>query len=369
MPSYRRKLFCLALAPILLLSCIPCHASAPELSARAYALIDAQSGRLLLGKSETSELPIASTTKIMTALVAMELGRSDTVVTVRREHLREGSSMYLAEGERLTLEALLYGLLLSSGNDAAECIAGSLVEREDFIRAMNEKAGELGFTHTSFANPSGLDEEGHYSCALDMARLMAYAMQQPLFAQIVSTKTACAGTRSMQNHNKLLFSLESCVGGKTGYTGSAGRTLVTCAERDGMRLVAVTLNDGNDWQDHTALYDYGFSGYKLTSAVSRAQRLALAAVRGGEAGCVGLCAERELYIPLADGEKAELCIEAEETVSAPVKAGTVLGSVSVRLNGEELARLPLCAENDVNEAKPEKEKGLWDKLTNWLSMH
>mgnify|MGYP002282393386 CR=1 FL=1 len=236
-----------------LLGCVDCAAaqSAPQTGAEAFILMDAGSGRVLTGKNTERELAIASTTKIMTALVALETGNLSDKVTVKQNHLKEGSSMYLRAGEVLTLEELLYGLLLPSGNGG--------VER--FVARMNEKAAALGMTHTSFANPSGLDAQGHYSCALDMARLAAYAMREPTFARIAATRTAAVGERMLGNHNKLLASLEGCTGLKTGYTDNAGRTLVTCCERDGMRLIAVTLNDRSDWADHAALYEYGFAAF------------------------------------------------------------------------------------------------------------
>ncbi|MBO4913821.1 MAG: D-alanyl-D-alanine carboxypeptidase [Oscillospiraceae bacterium] len=333
--------------------------------------MDAESGRVLLSRGETVELPIASTTKIMTAIVALEQCRMDELVTVKREQLREGSSMYLYEGERLSLEELLYGLMLSSGNDAAECIAGSLGGREDFVRAMNRKAFELGITHTAFTNPSGLDEKGHYSCALDMAMLMSYAMEQPAFARIVSTKTACAGERTLYNHNKLLGSLDGCTGGKTGYTGEAGRTLVTYAERDGLRLVAVTLHDGNDWQDHAALYEYGFSTFKRVNVLQRGSSCALAAVRGGNACCVELQPLKNVCIPLCEGEKPELHIDAQFVADAPVRKGQTLGYAIISVNGVELARTALyaaCEVNAVGEVNDASEPGLWNRIAEWFSM-
>mgnify|MGYP001628717957 CR=1 FL=1 len=236
MPRFARCVFAVFLAVSCLSSSLACQAAAPETAAAAFILMEAGSGRVLASRNETQERSIASTTKIMTCLVALEHSELTEKVTVKREHLREGSSMYLLEGETLTMEELLYGLMLPSGNDAAECIAahcggsGGSGGSAQFVRWMNEKAKALGMEHTSFANPSGLDEMGHSSCALDMARLAAYAMQNPTFARIVSTRTASVGTRTMTNHNKLLASYSGCVGLKTGYTGDAGRTLVTCAE-------------------------------------------------------------------------------------------------------------------------------------------
>ena len=230
-------------------------------SARCAVLMDADSGEILYEQNADTPGLIASTTKIMTALVAIEQSPLNAMVPIRREYtLTEGSSMYLKEGEKLSLETLLCGLLLCSGNDAALAVADFCGGDVDgFVQLMNKKAWQLGMEHTAFANPSGLDAEEHYSCAKDMATLMAYAMQEPTFQRIVSTKTALTKDRSMRNHNKLLQWCEGCVGGKTGFTKAAGRTLVSCAQRDGRCLVAVTLCDGNDWKDHMALYDFGFS--------------------------------------------------------------------------------------------------------------
>ena len=360
MPRFLRTLLSIALAALCLAGDTLCRADAPAVSASAYVLMDADSGRVLASRSETQELSIASTTKIMTALVALEHSRMSDIVTVKREHLKEGSSMYLAEGEKLTMEALLYGLMLPSGNDAAECIADYCGNgTEQFVRWMNEKAAALGMTHTSFANPSGLDASGHHSCALDMARLMAYAMTVPAFAQIVSAKTATVGTRTMTNHNKLLGSVEGCIGGKTGYTGAAGRTLVSCTERDGLRLVAVTLHDGSDWSDHTALYDYGFASYRRETAVERGKTYALAAVRGGEATCVGLAAAEGFAYPLAEGETLTLRIETERAVQAPVREGQTLGSAVVLLDGAEVWRVAVTAVSAVRAASAQETTHFW----------
>lgn len=202
---------------------------------------------------------IASVTKLMTALVVLEQGEVDETVTVTAAHMAEGSSMYLRVGEKLTLEELLYGLLLCSGNDAAlaltECAGGV----EPFVALMNEKAAALGMKNTHFANPNGLDDEEHYSTAYDMALLACAAANEPTLRRIASTRTAAIGGRTLTNHNKLLSRMDGCIGLKTGYTKAAGRTLVSCAEREGHRLVAVTLRDGNDWNDHEMLYDRGFA--------------------------------------------------------------------------------------------------------------
>jgi len=255
----KRKLPVLFLL-FILLSAFPCRISAVSTSAAAAILMDAKSGEVLYEKDADSQRLIASTTKIMTAIVALEMKSPDVLVPIHRAYtLVEGSSMYLKPGQVLRLETLLYGLLLSSGNDAAVAIADFCAgDVEAFVARMNYKAQQIGMSNTSFANPNGLDHEKQYSSARDMAVLAAYAMQNPTFARIASTHTVTVEGLTFTNHNRLLKSCEGCIGLKTGYTRAAGRTLVTCAVRNGRMLVAVTLNDGNDWQDHMNLYDYGF---------------------------------------------------------------------------------------------------------------
>lgn len=256
----------------LFLCMLPAVAEAVEVSATAAVLLDADTGQLLYEKNGDEQMLIASTTKIMTALVALEQAEPDDTVTVTREHMTEGSSMYLKPGETVRVEELLYGLLLCSGNDAALALTECAGGLEPFVALMNEKAAALGMTHTSFANPNGLDAEGHYSTARDMAVLAAAAMEEPTFRRICSSRAVTIGQRTMENHNRLLRQVEGCVGLKTGYTKAAGRTLVSCAERDGCRLIAVTLRAGDDWADHAALYEYGF---RLTAPRSAAQTVLL----------------------------------------------------------------------------------------------
>lgn len=269
-----------------LIFCItPAVAEALEVSATAAVLMDADMGQVLYEKNGDRQMLIASTTKIMTALVVLEHAAPDDVITVTPDHMAEGSSMYLRAGETVRVEELLYGLLLCSGNDAAlaltEC-AGGLVP---FVALMNEKAAALGMAHTSFANPNGLDADGHYSTARDMAVLAAAAVENPTFRRICSSRSVTIGQRTMENHNRLLRQVEGCVGLKTGYTRAAGRTLVSCTERDGCRLVAVTLQDGNDWADHAALYDYGF---RLTAPRRGAQTALLRLREPLTAACAAL---------------------------------------------------------------------------------
>ncbi len=244
---------------LILVGAEPCRAEEISTSAVAAILMDADTGEVLYEKNAHRQMLIASTTKILTALVALEQGSLQQEITVTAEHMVEGSSMYLKVGETVTVEQLLYGLLLCSGNDAALALADACCGSvEAFVAEMNRKAQQIGMDNSSFANPNGLDAEGHYSTAHDMARLAAVAAVDPTFVRLCSTIQVSTAGRTMSNHNRLLRSVPGCIGMKTGYTMAAGRTLVTCAVRNGRTLVAVTLHDGDDWADHTALYEYGF---------------------------------------------------------------------------------------------------------------
>lgn len=234
--------------------------------ARAAALIDVGSGRILYSYNGDTRLLIASLTKIMTAIVAIENANLTDIVTVNRSAVgKEGSSVYLREGEEITLHHLLYGLMLRSGNDAATAIAEYVGGTEEgFVYMMNMKAEELGLMNTSFRNPHGLDEEDHYSTAHDLAKLTAYALRDPTFREIVSTKVKRVPNphetwdRIWYNKNKMLTLYDGADGVKTGYTKAAGRGLVSSATRDGRQLAVVTIDDASDWADHANLFDWGF---------------------------------------------------------------------------------------------------------------
>ena len=253
-----RKRTWLLVGLALLWSLMPVRVWGVSTSASAAVLMDADTGQVLFDHNGGQRMLIASTTKIMTALVALERASPTDVITVKQEHMTEGSSMYLKPGERVTVEELLYGLLLCSGNDAALAVTECAGGLEPFVALMNEKAAALGMADTHFANPNGLDDEEHYSTARDMAQLARAAVNEPTLLRMASTRQASIGGRTLTNHNKLLGRMEGCLGLKTGYTKAAGRTLVSCAEKDGRRLVAVTLRDGDDWNDHEALYRWGF---------------------------------------------------------------------------------------------------------------
>lgn len=348
MPRSQKMLGAL-LAAVLLFSAFPCHANAVSTSASSAILMDVDSGRVLYQQNADAKMLIASTTKIMTALVAIEDGDLSRTVKVSREAAcTEGSSMYLQEGERLTLETLLYGLLLCSGNDAAVAIAESVGgSQADFVKRMNEKARELGMESTSFANPNGLDHQDHYSTARDMAVLACAAVNNATLVRIASTRQVSVGGRTMTNHNKLLRYMDCCIGLKTGYTKAAGRTLVSCAEQNGQRLVAVTLQDGNDWADHQALYEYGFAAFPAKAAATLGQTVQWAPVSGGQRAEVPLVAADSFSWPLAAGEELTCDLELDGPLTAPLAAGTPVGQAVFRLDGGEVGRVDLLCGRDV----------------------
>ncbi len=270
-------------------------------NARAAALIDVESGRILYSSRGNERMKIASLTKIMTAIVAIEHGNlSDAVRTSRRAAGKEGSSIYLKVGEEMSLQNLLYGLMLRSGNDAATAIAEHVGGSEEgFVYLMNKKAELLGLENTRFANPHGLDDADHYSSANDMAKLTAYALRNAVFRDIVKTRVKTVPNPNdswdynWTNKNKMLALYEGADGVKTGYTKQAFRCLVSSATRNGQQLAAVTLNDGDDWADHRRLLDWGFGNYPLEALAENGQKLA-----GYE-----LSVARSFRYPLAEGER------------------------------------------------------------------
>lgn len=345
-----KRIACIAAFVLSLFSIFPCQCLAVSTSATSAILVDAASGRVLYEQNADARMLIASTTKIMTALVAIREGNLSDVVTVTREAaMTEGSSMYLKEGEQLTLEELLYGLMLSSGNDAAVAIAQHLCgSQAEFAKRMNATAKELGMEHSSFANPNGLDHEAHYSTARDMATLACAALQNETLARIVSTKTVTVGHRTMTNHNKLLSYMNGCIGLKTGYTKAAGRTLVSCAEKNGQRLVAVTLQDGNDWADHQALYAFGFQQFPEKHLTQLGQVWKTVPLQGGERATVSLVAAKNFSWPVKSTEELDARLELDRPLMAPLAAGTKVGQAVFTLNGKEIGRVDLlCGENAV----------------------
>jgi D-alanyl-D-alanine carboxypeptidase (penicillin-binding protein 5/6) len=318
-------------------------------SAAGCALLDGETGRVLYQKEGDTPRPMASTTKIMTAVVALENGCLEEKVTITQESVGvEGSSLYLKEGEQLTLEELLYGMLLESGNDAAVAIAlhigGSV---EEFVGMMNQKAKELGLKQTHFENPNGLTAEGHQTTPIELGKLTSYALQNETFAQIVSTKEKTIsggddGQRYLTNSNKMLRNYEGAVGVKTGFTKVAGRCLVSAAEREGVQLVCVTLNDGDDWKDHTQLLDWGFSQLKKQELSPEKERTL--PVAGAGDVTVRL---PKVELTLSEEDQVEMVTELPRFCYGPIEEGQVLGQIWILVNGEETEALPITAQHGV----------------------
>lgn len=315
----------------------------PSVSAVSAVLMDGRTGRILWEKNGSERSLIASTTKIMTGLLIVEDCDLSAEVAVPPEaEGMEGSSMYLRAGEILTVEQLLYGMMLHSGNDAAVTLAmyhsGSL---ECFSEKMNEKAQQLGLKNTHFSNPHGLDSEKNYSTAADLGKLTAYAMENTVFCQIVSTKQISFDRWSLTNHNKLLWRYEGAVGVKTGYTKAAGRILVSAAERNGRRLIAVTIHDPNDWADHAALLDYGFSAFEDQLLAEAGQIMASVPVLCGAEKYISAVVREAVLVPAAQEETLEIRVNVPPLVFAPVMAGETAGSVEVLADDVVIAEHPL----------------------------
>lgn len=274
--------------------------------------------------------------------------------------------MYLRPGEQVTLEGLLYGLMLASGNDAALAVAGYCAgDVEAFVVQMNRRARELGMEDTHFANPNGLDAPDHYSTAADMARLACACMEQEELARIVGTRSISIAGRSLTNHNKLLWRYEGCVGLKTGYTEKAGRTLVSCAERNGQRLIAVTLNDPDDWRDHAALFDYGFGVYRRYVLALAGRQVRTVPVTGSLNRFVPVCTTSDVYYPLTDQERVRAEVILPEKVQAPLEAGGEAGRLLFYLDGEIIGETKLAYA--AGAADDRAAQSFWGRLRDRLA--
>ena len=356
--------------------CPVARAAGPEVSAQSAVVLTADTGTVLFEKDGHTPRPVASTTKIMTALLALEAAQEqgDPLVDITQEMVAvEGSSMGLQAGDSISLTGLAAGMLLASGNDAANAAAlyldGSL---ESFAARMNQRAAALGMEDTHFVTPSGLDGEdaqglGHLSTAYDMALLARAALEDQAFRQLCSSPSLAVEFAepvkrvTYTNHNKLLTQYQGCVGVKTGFTKEAGRCLVSAAERDGALLIAVTLNAPNDWQDHTALLDYGFSQVEPYQLAGGDVRLTVPVVgspvevmslRGSNGG--------EVTLPLGQGAQVERVVHAPKFLYAPAESGEQVGEICWYLEGQLLGSAPLIAAG----AAPLQEKApsLWERL-------
>ncbi|MCI2106275.1 MAG: D-alanyl-D-alanine carboxypeptidase [Intestinimonas sp.] len=341
-----KRLISVALAVLMLYPAIGtgARAEAPVPSAASAVLMDWESGRIIYEKNSHERRLIASTTKLMTALVAVEdVPDLQQYVTIQGADTQaEGSSMYLRVGEKLTLEALLYGLLLSSGNDAALAIARFCAGNVDrFVARMNSKAAELGMKDTHFSNPNGLDADDHYSTAADMALLAHEVLNHDILVRIISTRSITLGTRTLTNHNKLLWRYEGCIGMKTGYTQAAGRTLISAARRNGQTLICVTLCDPDDWDDHTMLLDYGFQTFPRQVLAKAGQTFRLTPVAGSLVRFVPVCAAQDLFYPLAEEENVRVKVSIPDRLEAPLEQGDHVGQLTYYTNDQCIGQVDL----------------------------
>lgn len=348
--------------------------AAPELSAETAILMEAASGDILLDVQGHKRMPMASTTKIMTALVALEHCPDLSIpVTVSADAVGiEGSSIYLKTGEVLTMQQLLYALLLESANDAAAAIAIEVAgDLPRFAQMMNETAARLGLSDTHFTNPHGLDDPEHYSSAYDLALLTHYALSNPDFQKITSTyKTTIPlngseGTRVLINHNKMLKYYSGSIGVKTGYTKRCGRCLVSAAERDGVTMIAVTLSAPDDWRDHTAMLDYGFSLYTSVSVAQPGEYRYTFPCLGAACEAVPV-SNHDAFSVVLPNSHGEITVrtEANRYLCAPIQAGDKVGELVFSSDGKELGRLPLYADSAADAVQ--QKSGWTDRLKELL---
>ena len=376
----RKQLCSVLLSAILLFCSLPMpHAAAMEItavSAKACVVMEATTREVFFAQNETEQLPMASTTKIMTTLLCLESGDLDTPFRVDDNAIQvEGSSMGLVKGDIVTKRALCYGMMLPSGNDAAGATAVKLAgSYEAFAEQMNQRAEQIGVQHTHFVTPSGLHDEQHYSTAYDMAMLTAVALQNADFREICGQTTAKVSfgnppyERWLKNTNKLLTQCEGVIGVKTGFTDEAGRCLVSACTRNDITLICVTLNDPNDWQTHSNLYDAIFPTLQ-TKTVSLPENLQIPVV-GGTAEQVALQTEGTVTY----GSNGTVCdiqfsVRTKPFLFAPVLPEQYGGVLVAEQNGRELFRLPLVTKESVSEKETvttEKKEKLHSRLWNWF---
>ena len=337
--------------------------SVEAISAQKAILIDGNTGRVLYEKNAESQSLIASTTKIMTALVVCEQCNVLDRMRIPSEAIGiEGSSMYLQEGEVLTIQELLYGMMLHSGNDAATALAiycGGTVE--GFAQLMNDKAHNIGMINSHFVNPHGLDAPEHYSTARDLAILAAEAMKNPIFATTVSTKSVSVGNRRLTNHNKLLWRVDGANGVKTGYTKAAGRILVSGAKRSGRQLIAVTIDAPDDWNDHTALLNSGFTGYTQRQLIQKGDIVGTVEVSFGTSQTAALIASQDFCWAMGQGENFSILLPGNGFVYAPVSEGQWAGKAHILVDGVAVGNIELeygCTVEQIQEP----QRSIWHRL-------
>ena len=364
-----KKLICFLAVSVTLFALLTLSVYAtdtPSVSAGAAALYEPVTKQFLYSKNVNTRLPMASTTKIMTAIVAIENSDPDDIVIIADEAAGiEGSSAYLVSGEALTMEELLYALMLRSANDAAAAIAYHISGGiEEFAAVMNEKAEELGLSDTHFTNPHGLDDKAHYTTAHDLAIIAAHALENPYLKNIVSTyKKSFSSdnrTRTYVNHNKLLKLCDGAIGMKTGFTKKSGRCLVGAVERDGLTFITVTLNAPDDWRDHSTLFDLGYERLERINFANTNEYAYDVSVLDGEEQTVRVSNEEGASIILEKGEHTvESYVKLARFAVAPIKKGDILGEVIFTVDGEISASVKITAQSDV--AKKDN-RGFFEKL-------
>lgn len=348
----------------------------PAVSAQSAILISGDDGTVIFEKNAHEQLAMASTTKIMTALLTLEEAQrsGDPAIDITEEMVQvEGSSMGLQAGNRLSLTNLTSGMLLASGNDAANAAALYLGgSQEGFAELMNRRAREIGMTETNFVTPSGLDDDEHYSTAYDMALLGREAMQNEEFARIAGSANLQVEfiepeqRVSYQNHNKLLHLYEGCIGIKTGFTKKAGRTLVSAARREGTTLIAVTLNAPDDWDDHIAMFDYGFETVRTVQLGGEALPESLPVAGSGKQEVELRPGQRlSMTLPIARAQGVESRVLLPKFLYAPVRAGERVGRIQYLLGTEEIYSVPIIAAEEAAVLELPEPSG-WERFTDWL---
>ncbi len=367
-----KRIISLAFIGVILLM-IPKNVGAISVSAECACVIDMSTGRVIYEKNMQKAHTMASTTKIMTALVALENSNLEDVVTVSKNAAgEEGTSLYLKQNQKVTMEDLLYGLMLQSGNDAAIAIAeGVSGSVEEFASLMTERAKKIGAKNTSFKNPNGLDEDGHFTTAYDLALITKEAMKNEKFAQIVATKSKqiLDGTQTVSNHNRMLRQYEGCIGVKTGFTKKSGRCLVTAAKRGGVGVIAVTLNAPNDWNDHTNMLNYAFSVTDYFPVILSGMTVNSVTVKTGTSNTVELTAEKDFYITESKEDKFKnitVKCDIPKEITAPVKKGDKLGTLTVFYKDTIQETIDLVASVDV-AYQEKKNRRFWENFKKLLT--
>lgn len=371
-----KKYFSAILCIILTFAVFPIEANAVSLgiSASSAVVMVAQTGEVLYEHNAHVKRSMASTTKIMTSLIALEQADLKKEITVSGEELNvEGTSMGLLSDDKVTFEGLVYGMLLQSGNDAANVTAVKLGGSvENFIKMMNKRARQLGMNDTNFVTPSGLDDEEHYSTAYDMALLGSAAILNPDFRHISSQKQAVVYygnppyRRVLTNHNKMLSYYDGCIGLKTGFTKKSGRCLVTAAERDGVVIVAVTLNAPNDWNDHKILLDYGFSKTEKR-VLSNDTSSYIIPVVGGKKASALIKAQNENFVSVSENtDGVSVQYLTQPFLYAPVKRGDTVGKIVYSVGSKIIGEVILEADENIPAATVKKEKNLWQRFVDFV---